>query len=106
MNKLPVSLAIAISMTLFSLPVFSQMTTRDTGKMNSTTDSTKPELGAPMSGANSFTEAQAKDRIMKEGYSAVNTLTKTPEGIWTGSATKQGKQVTVMMDYRGNITDQ
>ncbi|MBY0610824.1 MAG: PepSY domain-containing protein [Beijerinckiaceae bacterium] len=57
-------------------------------------------------GANSFTEAQAKDRIMKAGYSSVETLTKNADGIWTGKATKDGAQVNVMLDFKGNISQQ
>ena len=57
-------------------------------------------------GANSFTEAQAKDRIMKAGYSSVEPLTKNADGLWTGKATKDGTQVNVMLDFKGNISQQ
>ena len=57
-------------------------------------------------GANSFTEAQAKDRIAKAGYSSVEALTKMPDGIWSGKATRNGQSVTVMLDYKGNVSQQ
>ena len=57
-------------------------------------------------GANSFTEAQAKDRIMKAGYSSVESLSKSSEGLWTGKAMKNGSPVTVMLDFKGNISQQ
>jgi hypothetical protein len=43
---------------------------------------------APEAGANSFTEAQAKDRIKKAGFSQVSGLRKDDQGIWRASATK------------------
>jgi hypothetical protein len=58
---------------------------------------------APVAGANSFTEAQAKDRIEKAGYTEVTGLKLDDKGIWQASATKEGKPVTVSLDYQGNI---
>ena len=40
--------------------------------------------GAPAAGANSFTEAQAKSRIEKAGYTNVSGLSKDKDGIWKG----------------------
>jgi hypothetical protein len=54
-------------------------------------------------GANSFTEAQAKSRLERNGYSQVSQLTKDPSGIWRGSATRNGAQMHVAVDYRGHI---
>ena len=48
---------------------------------------------APEAGANSFTEAQAKDRIEKDD-----------QGIWRASATKGNAKVNVSVDFRGNVT--
>jgi putative membrane protein len=59
---------------------------------------------APEAGANSFTEAQAKDRIAKAGFTGVTRLKKDDQGIWRGSAKKNGKQVNVSLDFRGNVT--
>lgn len=58
---------------------------------------------APVQGANSFTEAQAKDRIEKAGYASVSALKKDASGIWQGTATKAGLQTTVMLDFQGNV---
>jgi opacity protein-like surface antigen len=59
---------------------------------------------APKPGANSFTEAQAKDRIEKAGFSSVGALTKNGDGIWVGKASKDGSMKDVMLDYQGNVT--
>lgn len=60
-------------------------------------------LAAPAHGANSFTQAQARGRFAKAGYTGLSGLTKH-DGLWQATATKGGKQSTVMLDYKGNIT--
>lgn len=59
--------------------------------------------GAPVAGANSFTESQAKARIEANGYTNVSALKKDDQSIWRGTATKGGKQVSVALDYQGNV---
>jgi hypothetical protein len=59
---------------------------------------------APVPGANSFTEAQAKARIESNGYTQVSGLKKDSNGVWTGSAMKGGQKVNVKVDFQGNVT--
>lgn len=59
--------------------------------------------GAPLEGANSFTEAQAKDRVAAAGFSTVSAMTKDDKGIWRGTAAKDGKNMNVAVDYKGNV---
>jgi opacity protein-like surface antigen len=59
--------------------------------------------GAPATGANSFTEGQAKSRIGAAGYSNISGLTKDKDGIWIGKASKGGATVDVGLDYQGNV---
>jgi len=66
-----------------------------------TTETANPS--APVPGANSFTEDQAKSRIQDAGYSDVSALTKDDQGIWRGKATKDGKTAAVALDYQGNV---
>lgn len=66
-----------------------------------TTGSTTPI--APLPGANSFTESQARSRLESSGFTGVTNLKKDANGIWQGTATKDGKQQTVSLDYKGNI---
>ena len=58
---------------------------------------------APLEGANSFTENQAKDRIAAAGFTAIVALTKDDKGIWRGKAMKADKAVEVALDYKGNV---
>jgi len=57
----------------------------------------------PAAGANSFTEAQAQERIEKAGFTEVKGLKKDDQGVWRGTATQSGKQVGVALDFQGNI---
>ena len=61
---------------------------------------------APVAGKNSFTKKQTAKRLRDHGYSAVKGLTKDDQGIWHGTATKNGSPVNVSVDYQGNITEQ
>jgi hypothetical protein len=61
---------------------------------------------APVAGQNSFTEAQARDRLEKHGYAQVTELRKDNQSIWRGKAMKDGKPVDVALDYQGNIVGQ
>lgn len=59
---------------------------------------------APARGATSFTEDQARDHLVKNGYSAPTDLRQAEDGSWRGQATMSGKVVGVVVDYQGNIT--
>jgi hypothetical protein len=58
---------------------------------------------APVEGANSFTESQAKSRIEKAGYADIKDLKKDDKGIWMASGMKDGKPVMIALDYQGNV---
>jgi hypothetical protein len=66
--------------------------------------STTTNPGAPVAGANSFTEGQAKSRMEKEGYTDVTRLMKDKDGVWHADASKAGKSYKVSLDFQGNIT--
>ena len=64
----------------------------------------KAEEGAPLKGANSFTEGQAKDRAIGHGgVDAVADLKKDDDGIWRGTGTRGDKTVQIAVDYKGNV---
>jgi len=81
------------------------------GDTSSATSSTTPAVAtkdtanpaAPVPGANSFTEDQAKTRIQDAGFSDVTALSKDDQGIWRGQATKDGKKTAIALDYQGNV---
>ena len=57
-------------------------------------------------GANSFTEGQAKDRIVAAGFTSVSSLAKDGDGVWRGNAMKDGKSAKVAVDFKGNVVSQ
>lgn len=69
-----------------------------------TTEGNNP--GAPVAGANSFTQGEARSRIQARGFSKVSALKKDKSGIWHGKASKDGKVVDVSLDYEGNVVTQ
>jgi predicted transcriptional regulator len=58
---------------------------------------------APVAGANSFTESQAKSRIEGAGYTGVKDLKLDDKGVWQAMAMKDGKSAAVSLDYQGNV---
>jgi hypothetical protein len=62
-----------------------------------------PQPGTPLKGANSLTEGQAKDRALAAGFTAISSLVKDGDGIWRGSAMKDGKSTRFAVDYKGNV---
>ncbi|WP_421996654.1 PepSY domain-containing protein [Reyranella sp.] len=65
-----------------------------------------PDDGAPLKGANSFTEEQAKDRAKAAGYSSIASLKKDGDGVWRGNGMKDGKATDIAVDYKGNVVAQ
>jgi hypothetical protein len=64
------------------------------------------EPGAPLAGANSFTEDQARDRVVANGFATPSAMTKDENGIWRGTSLKEGKSITIAVDYKGNVVAQ
>ena len=76
------------------------------GDRNQAVATTAEDAMEPASGATSFTEGQARGRIEDKGYTAVTALTKDDNGVWRGTATKDGSNAQVWMDYKGNVGQQ
>jgi hypothetical protein len=66
-------------------------------------DLPKTDAAAPLKGANSFTESEAKNRVLARGYRNVSSLQKDADGIWRGTAELNGTKVNVAVDYKGNV---
>jgi hypothetical protein len=95
---IPVILLLATSAAVAQNPPAS------TGPNNKAVNSkSENNAGAPVRGANSFTEGQAKSRIESNGFSDVTELKKDDNGVWRGKAMKDGKSVDVSLDFQGNV---
>ena len=76
---------------------------RDANTPAVNTPNSPPNPGAPVAGANSFTEGQAKSRIEDKGFKNVSGLQKDANGVWRGKANQDGKAVNVSVDFQGNV---
>src|SRR4051794_25035751 len=99
---------IAAAMVAVALPAFAQSQMKPPANPNANTPAVNspnspPNPGAPVAGANSFTEGQAKSRIEANGYTDVSGLKKDDAGVWRGSASKGGKSMNVSVDFQGNV---
>lgn len=57
----------------------------------------------PAAQGNLFTEEQARVHLSHLGYTNISGLTKNENGAWLGSATKDGKTVSVAVDVKGKV---
>jgi hypothetical protein len=67
------------------------------------TTSPDAKTTAPVAGANSFTESEARSRLEANGYTNVTGLEKDDKSIWRGKAMKNGTSFHVALDYQGTI---
>ena len=75
----------------------------DTNQAVATTNANAP---TPARGRNSFSMGEARRRIESRGYSNVSGLAKDNGGVWRGKGMKDGGQVSVWLDYKGNVGQQ
>lgn len=98
-----------ISALLLSMPALAQSETKPANDDANTPAVASPNTtnpSAPVSGANSFTEDQARKRITDAGFTDVSALTKDDKGVWRGKANKGGAETSVSVDFQGNVVGQ
>ncbi len=61
--------------------------------------------GSAKAGANSFTQNEARKHIINSGFTSVSPLVKGKDGVWRGTAMKGGANMSVAMDFKGNVTE-
>lgn len=95
-----IKLAAALAATILSTTAYAQ-----NGSHNPALKDPHARVSAlAAKGHNSFTESQARGRIMKAGYSRVSGLSKNRNGVWQGKAARGHRMVNVALDYKGNVT--
>jgi len=77
---------------------------QNTGSVVPGRDANPRDANAPVPGANSFTEGQARGRAEARGFTEVGEMTKDDNGIWRGRAMQNGRSVEVLVDFQGNVT--
>ena len=86
---------------LISAPALAQAGAKDNAAVKSA--HTVNESAASR-GANSFTQTEAREHIAKSGFTHVSQLKKDKDGIWRGTARKDGTTMHVALDFKGNVT--
>ncbi|MBB5577906.1 MULTISPECIES: PepSY domain-containing protein [Rhizobium] len=94
---------LAATLLMAATAAFAQSQTPSTSQTTPAVN-TQQNPGAPVAGKNSFTEDQAKSRIADAGYTNVSGLKLDDQGVWRGTAMKDGKQANVSLDFQGNVT--
>lgn len=61
--------------------------------------------GGAKKGATSFTQGEARKHIEHAGYTDVSPLTKGKDGVWRGTASKDGTAMKIGLDFKGNVVD-
>lgn len=88
------------------LPTGQRGSATASGNGNQAVATTSANAPTPAKGANSFTMGQAQARLKDKGFADVGPLAKDQDGVWRGKATKSGQQVSVWVDYKGNVGQQ
>lgn len=73
------------------------------GNDNQAVATTAANAPAPAHGHNSFTQREAQRRITAHGFTLVHGLSKDENGVWRGTAQKDGASTAVWLDYKGNV---
>ena len=50
------------------------------------------------------TEAQAKELVLRDGYTEVGALTKGADGMWRGTAKRGDQEMRVTVDTKGKVS--
>jgi len=96
--------ATAAAFSLVASATFAQDTPAQSGPQNpAVKDAHENNAAMPVKGSNSFTRSEAKSRIEAKGYTDVAGLRKDQNGVWRGTATKDGRSGPVSVDYQGNV---
>ena len=78
-------------------------TTAAGGNNNQAVVTTSANAPTPAKGSTSFTQGQARSRIASQGFKSVQGLKKDANGVWHGTAMKNGSSQQVWLDYKGNV---
>src|SRR4051812_42149917 len=97
-------LLLAAGIGLLATTAYAQNPAAQSGPGNNAVNSAgQNNSAAPVAGANSFTEGQAKSKIEDAGFTNVTELKKDDNGVWRGKASRGGTASAVSVDFQGNV---
>ena len=91
------------ALLLSAAPAFGQGTAQSGPQNPAVKSPSENNSMAPVAGANSFTYGEAISRIESKGYTHIKHLKKAANGVWRGTAMKDGQTGAVSVDYQGNV---
>ena len=90
-RALPLAAVLAAGL---AFPALSADTTTNSAPEAATTNS--------LAAANPFTMENAREHLMRQGYTNVSELILDANGNWYGSATKDGRRIAVAVGVKGS----
>jgi hypothetical protein len=100
------TLTMALVAAAISTVAVAQPANRDANTPAVNAPNAPPNPGRAVASAKSLTAKQDKPRIESNGFANVSELRKDDQGVWRGKAMKDGKSVSVSLDFQGNVTAQ
>jgi hypothetical protein len=100
MHRIP----LAVALLLLALPAAAQQVQQAPTRQPDAEPAPAPAM-QPSRGKNSFTASQARSWMEKRGYSDVGSLQKDRDDVWHARAKKDGHDVTVALDWKGNVIE-
>ncbi len=97
------SIALSLALPIWSadMPAGALVATAAAAAEATTPDFSK--LTGLESGRTRYTKGEARARIEGKGFTRVGSLQKGEDGIWRGTARREGKDVLVGIDHNGKV---
>jgi hypothetical protein len=67
---------------------------------------TTSQMAAPAPSKGVSSSKQVRHQLKTQGYTHVKGLKKDEQGVWHGTAKKDGNKVSLSVDAQGNVTEQ
>jgi hypothetical protein len=100
-------LVLGAALATASIPAVAQPAADPGATPNPAVHDASTMTGQPLAqGHNSFTRDQAAARIQAAGFTDVANLSLDAQGLWQGTAMRNGASVRVALDYKGNVATQ
>ena len=96
MKPLLHGLALGLSVVAFACAAHAQMRQDDNPLPPNIASQPAPTVPA--------TEAQAKELVLRDGYTDVGPLTKGADGMWRGTAQRGDQPMRVTVDTKGKVS--
>lgn len=98
MKPRPRALALTLGLSVFGLACAAHAQMKQNDNPLPPNVASQPAPTAPV------TEAQAKELVLRDGYTDVGPLTKGADGMWRGTAKRGDQEKRVTVDTKGKVS--